>query len=86
MFILERVNGRLAFDGASGIFDSILVRTSTRTFDKENNAGANIDTAKEINITYIKTFDAALFSTKFLSLILTAVSSNKIAKFLKITR
>ena len=58
---------------------NIPVKTSTNIFDKANSAGAPIETATKIKITYIKTFDAAFFSTNAFSLVDAAVSSNSVA-------
>jgi len=79
-FIFDNVNGSAIEEGVSGIPENILVSISTKIVESENNAGAKIDTAKKMNITYINTLEAAFFSSISLSLILIEVSSNNIAK------
>ena len=59
----DRVNGRLIGALTEGIFESRLVRTSTKIPDKEKSAGAKIATERKIKIEYIRTLLAAILST-----------------------
>ena len=80
IFTVDNVKGS-PVDSVVGMPDNKLVKVSTKRVDKENKRGAPTETAKNIKITYIKTFEAALFSTKPLSLIFTEVCSNNVAIF-----
>lgn len=75
------VKGRLMFACPMGrsakSADSIL----TRTDERPKRIGAPTATAKNIKITYIRTFDAARFCTKIRSRMFTAVSSRRIEIF-----
>src|SRR3989338_4566172 len=80
MLIPEKEIGRF-FGMSPGEISFIrLLRVLTRTFESENKAGAKISTARKIKITYIRTLEAAFFSTNSLSLIFAAVSSRRIDK------
>ena len=56
-------NGVWEVVSTSGNVENKLVITSTRTDDRANRNGAPAAVAKKMNITYIKVFEAALFST-----------------------
>ena len=61
-----------------GIVEPIFTIMSTRTLDIPNRSGAPNATAENINMTYIRTLEAALFSINSFSLMYDAVCSRSV--------